>query len=453
MMAPAFWRGMSLREGGALQLALAAHWLTRQAAEAPDVPDQVRAELFAEALEFEQVVQPTSDGSGRWVTSLARSLTHHALVGEPLSDPRRFRGVEPFATIWGQLFESPDMGNWFTDRGPGADAAVDVPVLIMAGWYDVWSHEASVGFRHLQESSSPALAGQHRLVMAPFGHGTGWAGELPQPADADRFACDLDMRWSLEWLFDRDRGLRDLPPVTYYCYNAGWRDAVAWPPPESRPQRWYIDCDSEALTTTPSPALTKTKFVYDPSNPVPTRGGRALGLPAGPCRQDGITGGARPDVLSFDSAPLRAAVVITGGVFARLMVTSDVPHTDFTAKLMDVHPDGAAFSICDGICRTRFRDGRPSGPLSWHEPVDIRIHLGSIAYSIPAGHTLRVDISSSNFPWYDRSPNVDTPEGSQTSAQYRLAEQVIWSGPEHTSFIEMTVMTGPNSGLKERTNE
>ena len=445
MMAPAFWRGMSLREGGALQLALAAHWLTRQAAEAPDVPDHLRAELFAEALEFEQVVVPSTDGSGRWETSLERSLAHHALSGEPLADPRRFRGTEPFASIWRRLFESPDMGNWFTDPGPAAASRVDVPVLVMAGWYDVWSHEATVGFRHLQETSSPGLTEQHRLVVAPYGHGTGWAGELPSPADADRFACDLDIRWSLEWLFDRDRDLRDLAPVTYFCYNAGWRSAVAWPPPEVRPQRWFIDCDVDALSPTTAPGLSKATFVYDPSNPVPSRGGRALGLPAGPCRQDGITAGARPDVLSFDSAPLRQDVVITGVVEARLTVTSDAAHTDFTAKLIDVHPDGVAYSICDGICRTRFRDGRPSRPLSRDLPTEVRIHLGSIAYAVAAGHRLRLDISSSNFPWYDRSPNVDAPEGSVTSADWRPAEQVVWSGPEHMSFIDMTVMSGPNS--------
>ncbi|GAC1576610.1 MAG: CocE/NonD family hydrolase [Candidatus Dormibacteria bacterium] len=445
MMAPAFWRGMSLREGGALQLALAAHWLTRQAAEAPGLPDDLRAQLFEDALEFEDVVVPTSDGTGRWETSLARCLAHRSLTAAPLADPNRFAGAEPFATIWRQLFEQPDMGNWFTDTGPAPDAAVEVPVLVMSGWYDVWSHEATVAFRHLQVTSSPQLAAQHRLVIAPFGHGTGWAGELPEPIDANRFACNLDIRWSLEWLFERTRDLRDLAPVTYYCYNLGWRDAVAWPPPRVEQQRWYIDGDNRVLTLTAAPATSRSAFVYDPTTPVPSRGGRALGLPAGPCRQDGISGGARADVLSFDSEPLSDDVVITGSVLARLMVTSSAPHTDFTVKLVDVHPDGVAYSICDGICRTRFRDGRPSRALSPSVATDILIHLGSTAFAVLAGHRLRLDVSSSNFPWYDLSPNVDLPEGSAQPAQFRPAQQVIWSGPGTESYIQMTVISGRRS--------
>jgi putative CocE/NonD family hydrolase len=249
----------------------------------------------------------------------------------------------------------------------------------------------------------------------------------------------------MEWLFNRGRELRDLAPVTYYCYNAGWCDAAAWPPPQARPQRFFLDGDAMALKPTAELPSSRSVFVYDPSNPVPSRGGRTLGLPAGPCRQDGITGGARPDVLSFDSDSLRADLVITGGVFAELLVTSDATHTDFTAKLIDVHPDGSAYSICDGICRTRFRDGRPSAPLNEHVPTEVRIHLGSTAYVVSAGHRLRLDVSSSNFPWYDRSPNVDAPEGSVGASHYRPARQVVWSGRGHTSFVEMTVMSGPNS--------
>jgi len=445
MMAPAFWRGMSLREGGALQLALAAHWLPRQAAEAPGLPDSLRAELYAAAFEFEQVVAPAGDGSGRWETSTELSLAHPALTGGRLSDPARFAGVEPFTAMWRRLFEEPDTHSWLTDAGPPVTSSVDVPVLVMAGWYDLWSHDATVGFQHIQRTSSPELARRHRLVIAPCGHGDGWVGDLPRPADAERFSCNLDIRWSLEWFFDRTRDLRDLAPVTYFSYNAGWREAPAWPPPGSAPERWFLGAELRTLGRQAPPAAARTGFVYDPSNPVPSRGGRSLGLPAGPCRQDGITGGARRDVLSFDSEPLSEDVVVAGSVTANLVVSSSAPHTDFTAKLVDVHADGTAYSVCDGICRTRYCEGRQSAPLRQDEPTAVRIHLGSAAYVVKAGHRLRLDVSSSNFPWYDRSPNVDAPEGGVSSIDMRPAQQVVWSGPEHHSFVDVAVMSGRTS--------
>lgn len=441
MMAPAFWRGMSMREGGALQLALAAHWLPRQAAEAPGVPERIRELLYAGSLEFEQIVVPNPDDPSRWEVSLSRALQHPALAAAPLRSDERFHGVEPFASWWRGLFEPPWPEPWFNDPGPLPTQTVDAPMLVMGGWYDLWSHEATVAFRHIQQTSAPAIARSHRLVMAPFGHGNGWAGELPRPVDAERFLCDLDIRWSLEWLLDQERTLRDMAPVTYWCYGRGWCEAPEWPPPGLTRLRLFLGAGSGELSAGPPTTASRARYLYDPANPVPTRGGRTLGLPAGPCRQDGVTAGARADVVSFDAEVAAGALLVCGEVVAHLFVASSAPCTDFTAKLVDVDPAGVAFGICDGITRTAFRNpGRGGAAMRPGEPVELRVHLGSIAYLLAPGHHLRLDISSSNFPWYDRNPNTDAPEGSSTVSS--VAEQEVWTAPAMASFVEFLTSDG-----------
>src|SRR5207245_667075 len=273
-------------------------------------------------------------------------------------------GGRAFDRIWASLF-APDAqaSNWIDDPGPPQTDVVDVPVLVMGGWYDIWSQDALAAFGHLLRTSPKEIARSHRLVMAPFGHGPGWVGEAPVPPDAMRFDCDLDLRWSVEWLHDRAHQLRDLDPVTFYSYGSGWRGSSRWPPPSAVQLMYFLDSAGGRLSELPLPNTSSASYTFDPHHPVPTRGGFTIGLPAGQCWQDGLDAASRADVLTFTTVPLVHDLDICGPVVARLFIESSAPDTDFTAKLLDVHPDGRALSICDGVVRVSSTAARSGAPL------------------------------------------------------------------------------------------
>lgn len=359
-MAPPPWQGVDFRRGGAVELSAAAHWLPRQALR------------FDAAFETEHVL----DQAGRVDVELA--LAHPAL-----QDPRTRATVErvvgngDFAGLWERVFAGPDSaGSW-------AGGCVGAPLLIVGSWYDVWSEGATEAFAWAQHnSSSPSIAAAHRLIMAPQGHGFDPPREVDLGPDALRFGLDVDHRWALEWLFDRDRSLRDLAPVTYFSIGPNeWRSASSWPPPGTEVRAFDL------------PAAERV-YRYDPARPVPTRGGAGLGLPPGPSDQEGLSGADRDDVLSYEWPVLEQPLELAGPMVAALEVSADAPSLDVTAKLVDVGPDGRAMSICDGIARVAVDGPRQSAA----------VRLGVVGYVMAAGHRLRLDVSSSNFPRFDRNP-------------------------------------------------
>jgi putative CocE/NonD family hydrolase len=364
-MAPPPWQGVDFRRGGAVELSAAVHWLPRQAFR------------FDQAFETEHVL----DAAGHVDIDLA--LAHPALA-----DPRTRSTVErvvgngEFAGLWEQVFAG-------DAARPGAEGCVDAPLLIVGSWYDVWGEGTTEAFAWARRNSvSPAVARSHRLIMAPHGHGFDPPREVDLGPDALRFGLDVDHRWALEWLFDRDRSLRDLAPVTYFSIGPNeWRSAPSWPPPGAD------------VVTFDLPGAGRS-YRYDPARPVPTRGGAGLGLPPGPSDQHGLSGAERDDVLTYEWPALERALDLAGPVTALLEVTSASRHLDLTAKLVDVDPDGRAMSICDGISRVGI--DRPRAL--------VEVRLGVVGYVVAVGHHLRLDVSCSNFPRFDLNPQCGPTE-------------------------------------------
>ena len=212
-----------------------------------------------------------------------------------------------------------------------------------------------------------------------------------------------------------------------------WRDEDDWPLARTQWARWYLHPGGSLAPAPPRSGAPASHFRYDPNDPVPTVGGPTL-INGGPGGGVSWMGGprdqreieARPDVLSFTSEALAEDVEVTGPLTVTLHAATSAADTDFTAKLVHVWPDGRAMGIADGIVRARYRDGtgraKPITPGSIYEyPID----LVGTSQVFKAGHQLRVDVSSSNFPCFDRNPGNGAPAATATARDFVVAEQTI----------------------------
>jgi putative CocE/NonD family hydrolase len=181
-------------------------------------------------------------------------------------------------------------------------------------------------------------------------------------------------------------------------------------------------------------------YIYDPKQPVPSIGGYQLTIPAGPKDQREIE--QHPDVLVFTTQPLSAPLEVTGHVFAQLCVSTDVPDTDFLARLCDVYPDGRSINICEGILRARYRRSFTEGEfLTPGKLYRLAIDLWSTSVIFNKGHRLRVHVTSSSAPAYDPNPNTDEP--LRWSDRFEVAHTSIHMAPGFPSYIELPVATAP----------
>jgi putative CocE/NonD family hydrolase len=227
-----------------------------------------------------------------------------------------------------------------------------------------------------------------------------------------------------------------------------WREASAWPLPEARERRLHLRSGGRAKGSggdgrldeqAPPEGEPVDRFTYDPSDPVPTRGGCLLGPGGGSLDQRSIE--MRADVLCYTTAPLSQDLVVVGPVQVVLFAASNAPDSDFTAKLVDVDADGAAVNLCDGIRRCRWREG-DSDPV-WLEPdapVRLAIDLCATAFRLPAGHRLRLEVSSSNFPRFDRNANTRAEPTSATAQESAPAEQTVFHDAPHPSHLVIPVL-------------
>lgn len=207
-----------------------------------------------------------------------------------------------------------------------------------------------------------------------------------------------------------------------------WRDESSWPLARAETQRWHLDGEGRLHPGRPASASQPTEFLYDPSDPVPTLGGQTVmtaELPSGPFDQAPTE--ARKDVCVFTSQPLQEDLEVTGRVHVVLHAQSSAPSTDWVARLCDVHPDGRSFNLCDGIVRI----GKGADVLG-----RVEIDLWSTSNVFLAGHRLRVHVTSSSFPRWDRNLNT----GDQRQARFQVAHQRIYHDSEHPSWVELPVV-------------
>ena len=222
-----------------------------------------------------------------------------------------------------------------------------------------------------------------------------------------------------------------------------WRDEREWPLARARDTQLFLASgghantaqgDGRLLDALPE-AAGSDRFTYDPQDPVPSRGGAMLGERAGIAAQADVE--ARDDVLVYSTGPLSADVEVTGPIRAVLWVATSAPNTDFTAKLVDVHPDGSAYNVSDGILRQAY-PSRGAGP---EPPREIAIELWPTSMLFRAGHRIRLEVSSSNYPRYDRNPNTGREIAGERA--FAPAQQGVAHGAGFPSRIILPVVPRP----------
>jgi len=325
-------------------------------------------------------------------------------------------------------------------------ASVKVPMMHVGGWHDIFTQGTIDAFTALQARGGEGAKGRQHLVMGPWAHGIKQTkvGELQYPDNAKwpEGAPD-EGQWLQTFLLEDGTAADQLPTVWYYVAGAAgeegapgneWRTADAWPPP-STATKLYLAADGRL--TGDLPPAGELQYAYDPANPVPTKGGRNLTIPAGPFDQREVE--SRPDVLVFSSEPLAEALEATGRVTVRLFAASSAKDTDFTAKLTDVYPDGRSMLVADGVLRARFREGFDRETLL--EPgraYEFAIDLQSTSLIFNQGHRIRVAVSSSNAPRFDPNPNTGDPW--RANDRTAVAEQTVKVGGDAASCIVLPVV-------------
>ncbi|NIA13594.1 MAG: CocE/NonD family hydrolase [Nitrospiraceae bacterium] len=330
---------------------------------------------------------------------------------------------------------------------------VTAPALHIGGWWDIFGQGTLDNFTSRQYHGGEGAKGNQKLIIGPWVHGpVKEVGDLVLP---DNFIFDFgkyERRMYAHWLLGADNGIAAEAPVNYYTVGDvtrpdglgnEWRTADDWPPFPTDETAYYLHADGTLNTAEPDENAAALAYTYDPADPCPTHGGQNLLIPAGPFDQRKVSG--RDDVLKFATAPLDAPVEITGRVKVRLFVSSDAPDTDFTAKLVDVYPDGREILMLDSIQRLKFRNGfEKADPLPPGESGEVVIDLWSISLIFDVGHRIGVQISSSNYPRFEKNPN--SGDDLPTDDNLRVAHNTLYLDKRHPSALLLPVR--PSNGAQ-----
>jgi uncharacterized protein len=330
-----------------------------------------------------------------------------------------------------------------------------VPAYHLTGWYDTLLTGTLRNFNGLRAHAATEQARRYqRLVIGPWTHARPTLqstniGDVDFGPEAGLDSQELMARWFTYWLQAGDGAVIQGAPVRIFVMGENrWRGEQDWPLARAQSTAYYLGSSRRANTAAgdgtlgpqPSTAASADHFVYDPSNPVPT--GAQGGYSRTPSDQRDTE--KRQDVLVYSTPPLREAIEVTGPISVRLWVASSARDTDFTAKLIDVLPDGTARALTDGILRARYRDSKTQPTLlTPGQPVEITIDLGATSNLFKAAHRIRLDISSSNFPRFDRNPNTGGVFGEDS--KLLRAEQTILHDAAHPSRLVLPLV--PRSTL------
>jgi len=338
---------------------------------------------------------------------------------------------------------------------------IAVPLLVAEGWYDIFLRGAIRDDDLIRKGGATALARESKhLIIGPWIHfknHTHRINSAPQPTDpgvdfgpdAQIDMREIYLRWQDHWLKGIDNGAEREPPVSLFVMGENrWRNEQEWPLARTRYTNYYlrsaghansVSGDGTLATVPPGDAATDT-FTYDPAVPVPTLGGSVCcsSVPNGPHDQRPVE--ARTDVLVYTTSALTEAVEVTGPITMKLFAATSGRDTDWTAKLVDVHPGGYAQNLQDGIIRARFRGGKEQ-PASLLEPgkvYEYDIDLWATSNTFLPGHRIRVEISSSNFPRFDR--NLNTGEDPATGTHMQPAQQILYHSARYPSHIVLPII-------------
>jgi len=332
---------------------------------------------------------------------------------------------------------------------------IKIPILQIGGWYDFFTAGTLNNFVGMKEKGGSELARKYqRAIIGPWTHSfvgkLTYAGNTDYSATASIDILEIELAWFDHWLKGVENKSELEPPLKLFIMGSNkWRDEYEWPLKRTNYTTWYFHSDGDAnsaagcgnLSTVRPNKETPDQFTYNPMFPVPTKGGCNCCdphiIPWGSYDQREVE--ARSDVLVYTSKELDKPIEVTGPITVKLFASTDCLDTDFTAKLVDVYPDGQALNLCDGIVRARYRNSTANPKLLEPNKIyEFNIDLWPTSNVFKTGHKIRVDISSSNFPRFDR--NTNTGNNINSDSDLKIANQTIYHEPEMLSQIILPII-------------
>ena len=393
------------------------------------------------------VEKNTNAQNGMWKLP----LTQYPLFEVPQGDADLTRSLAPYFLDWLAHPNYDDYWKRWSIEEHFAD--INVPVLTIAAWYDIFqggSLRNYIGIK--QHGASDAARKGQRLVVTIGGHaGSGRKiGDLDFGQAAERDEDDVTLAWYDGLLKGESNDFTKAKPVQIFVMGLNqWRDEDDWPLERAHDTKYFLHSSGKAntlggdgaLSTVAPRAETTDHYVYDPANPAPTLGGPLCcdshHLKPGPRDQRSVE--ARTDVLVYSTPALAQDLEVTGPITLELFASSSAVDTDFTAKLVDVWPDGFAQNLTEGIVRGRYRDSREQPQLlNPGQTYKISLDLWSTSNVFKKGHRIRLEVSSSNFPRFDR--NLNTGEDNATGRKPVSATNTIYHDAEHPSAVILPVV-------------
>ncbi len=364
----------------------------------------------------------------------------------------------PVDTGGAMIERAPNDPEWYKGGLWHDTMKVNVPGFWFMSWYDVSVGPNLAAYNHVRKTARPEIANQQYAVIAPTLHCSykratenTMVGERSM-GDARLNYDELTYAWFDYFLKgENNHVLETMPKVRYYTMGINkWQTSDTWPPQGAQPMSFYLASGGKANTLAgdgalgdaPPAADNADKFDYDPMNPAPSYGGNVC------CTGNAVQGGAfdqrkieaRPDILVYTTEPLKQGIEVSGPIEVSLYVSSDAKDTDFTVKLIDVYPDGQAYNLDETIQRLRYRNGYDK-PEVWMEAGKVyKVTLQPMTTSnyFEAGHRIRLEVSSSNFPRFDR--NLNTGGKNYNESKGVVAHNVVHHSKQYPSEVKITVV-------------
>jgi putative CocE/NonD family hydrolase len=329
----------------------------------------------------------------------------------------------------------------------GEYETISIPVFLMGGWYDYYPGAVLNSFVKLRDHGNQDV----RVTIDSSDHLNRSVGDRDFGNNVPKNELELAARWLDHVVKGESNGVENEPPVQIFVMGLNqWRYEDEWPLARTSYSKYYFHSPDGSrhgsLNTDPPGAELPTEYVYDPENPVPSIGGNHsfsdTNIPniirAGSVDQR--PNEKRSDVLVFTSEPLHADLEVTGPVVVKLFASSSARDTDFTAKLVDVYPDGSAYNLTEGVVRARFRKSiwEPPELIVPGEIYEYSIELLPTSNVFQKGHRVRVHLTSSNFPHWER--NLNTGDDPATDVAMQKAEQTVYHDRQHSSHIVLPII-------------
>jgi predicted acyl esterase len=369
-----------------------------------------------------------------------------------------FADSMPVATGGAMIRRAPNDSAWYRGGLWHDDMPINLPGLWFMSWYDVSVGPNLAAYNHVRRTATGGVGDRQYAIVAPTLHcAYERAGESLVVGERNVGDARYDYRTLTNEWFDlflkgtSSRLLDTLPKVRYYLMGANqWRTSETWPPRGAAPLTFYLSSGGQAntlngdgaLVARPPDADRPDRFTYDPMNPVPSHGGNVC------CTGNAVQGGAfdqremeeRPDILVYSTEPLADGMEVSGPIEATLYVSSDARDTDFSIKLIDVYPDGRAYNLDETIQRMRYREGYDRPPVWMEDGTVYRVTFQPMTTSnwFDAGHRIRIEVSSSNFPRFDR--NLNTGGRNYDEATGVVARNAVHHSREYPSAVTVSVV-------------